>query len=284
MSYGIIYKITNIANNKFYIGQTISSIEKRWCSHVKDAKAGKPWLMCKAIRKYGKENFNKEILAYADNKVALNELEMKFIKELKPHYNMCEGGGGLGSPTDEVRLKISKMTRGRKFTEEQSKAQSIRQLGRKLSEETKLKIKTAQLGRSYPERQTGMSYQQRKIRRNKLYMLKLPEEIRSAMEGMSRNEKIAYRAKLDPTRSERMKGEKNPMYGKVRSDEEKQSLSDKMIGDKNPYYGKKHSEESLKKMREAHANRPKVICPHCNKTGIASNMKRWHLDNCKEKK
>jgi len=283
MSYGVIYKITNIANDKFYIGQTISPLEKRWCAHVKDAKAGKPWLMCAAIRKYGKENFSKEILAYADDKESLNKLEIQFIKELEPHYNMCKGGGGLGSPTAEVRLKIAKSHRGRKRTEDQSKAQSIRQLGRKLSEETKLKIRNSQLGRSYPERQTGMSYQQRKIRRDELYMSKLPEEIRTAMAGMSKNEKISFRAKLDTTRSERMRGELNPMYGKIKSDAEKQNLSAKMQGDKNPYYGRMHSSEALEKMRLAHFNRPKISCPHCGKEGIVSNMKRWHLDNCKEK-
>lgn len=29
---------------------------------------------------------------------------------------------------------------------------------------------------------------------------------------------------------------------------------------------------------------PKVTCPHCNKTGDIGNMKRWHFDNCKDKK
>lgn len=24
-----------------------------------------------------------------------------------------------------------------------------------------------------------------------------------------------------------------------------------------------------------------LLCPHCNKTGGASNMKRYHIDNCK---
>lgn len=28
-------------------------------------------------------------------------------------------------------------------------------------------------------------------------------------------------------------------------------------------------------------NKPKIICPHCNKAGTESNMKRWHFDNCK---
>jgi group I intron endonuclease len=29
---------------------------------------------------------------------------------------------------------------------------------------------------------------------------------------------------------------------------------------------------------------PKSICPHCTKVGGSGTMKRWHFDNCKEKK
>ncbi len=28
-------------------------------------------------------------------------------------------------------------------------------------------------------------------------------------------------------------------------------------------------------------SKPKIVCPHCNKTGNVGNMKRWHFDNCK---
>jgi len=27
-----------------------------------------------------------------------------------------------------------------------------------------------------------------------------------------------------------------------------------------------------------------LVCPHCDKSGGVSNMKRWHFDNCKHKK
>jgi hypothetical protein len=29
--------------------------------------------------------------------------------------------------------------------------------------------------------------------------------------------------------------------------------------------------------------RPKLICPHCNKSGGTGNMQRWHFDNCLKK-
>ena len=32
-----------------------------------------------------------------------------------------------------------------------------------------------------------------------------------------------------------------------------------------------------------HPNKIQVTCPHCNKTGGATNMKRYHFDNCKKK-
>ena len=38
---GHIYKITNIVNNKIYIGQTIQPIEKRFIQHKSHAKTGK---------------------------------------------------------------------------------------------------------------------------------------------------------------------------------------------------------------------------------------------------
>ena len=284
MSYGIIYKITNTVNNNIYIGQTITSLKSRWQSHVSSAKCNKPWVICSAIRKYDEENFKIEQIDVAHSKIELNDLEIKYIKDLTPQYNMCAGGGGLGSPSDEVRKRISNRLKGRKFTKEQSERHSARQLGRVLSEETKVKIKNTQVGRTYPDRQTGMSKAERKIKRDENYILSLPEDLREIMQGLTRNEKIAYRAKLNANViSERMRGSKNPMYGKLRSDEDKQKLSELSKGENNPYYGKKHSEEELIKMRLAHANRPLVECPHCKKTGILSNMKRWHLDNCKVK-
>lgn len=287
MSYGIIYKITNTVNGNFYIGQTVNSIDKRWWYHVKDSKRGKPWSICKAIKKYGPENFTRELLAEASTRDELDALEIKYISELKPKYNMNKGGRGSGSPTQEVRDKISIAGKNRVFTDEHKANISKSLLGREVKPVTRDKLSLMFKGKRLRIRPISPEEIEALVLRNKNRVKKPPKsptELDLLMMGMSRNEKISYRAKLDPTRSERMKGEKNPMYGKVRSDEEKQTLSDKMIGDKNPYYGKKHSEESLKKMREAHANRPQVICPHCNKTGIVSNMKRWHLDKCKEKK
>lgn len=60
----------------------------------------------------------------------------------------------------------------------------------------------------------------------------------------------------------RMKGNKNPMFGKTQSDEAKQQLSKQFSGSGNPFYGKIHSEEAKKligqfsKERAAGENNP----------------------------
>ena len=44
-------------------------------------------------------------------------------------------------------------------------------------------------------------------------------------------------------------------------------------------WGKTHNEEARKIISEA--NKQKVSCPHCGKTGGIAIMKRWHFGNCK---
>ena len=62
-----IYKITNLVNNKVYIGKTKrTNPKRRWNEHVSHAfnksRKGKRMVISRAIRKYGKENFKFEVL------------------------------------------------------------------------------------------------------------------------------------------------------------------------------------------------------------------------------
>lgn len=52
------------------------------------------------------------------------------------------------------------------------------------------------------------------------------------------------------------------------------------IGKESHIYGTKRSEETKAKLRKP---KRKVSCPHCNKIGGISQMKRWHYENCKYK-
>ena len=55
-----IYKITNIQNQKVYIGQTIRPIQDRFNRHYNDALNNIiDTHFARAIRKYGRENFRR---------------------------------------------------------------------------------------------------------------------------------------------------------------------------------------------------------------------------------
>ena len=64
-SVGYIYKITNIKNEKAYIGQTTRTVEDRWHKHQREsigAKARLDTKFARALRKDGVENFRVETL------------------------------------------------------------------------------------------------------------------------------------------------------------------------------------------------------------------------------
>lgn len=110
---GQIYKITNIINKKCYIGQTLYDANKRFKEHINaSTNTRKNNHFYNAIRKYGIENFELEIL---ENNVAedkLDELEIYYIKKYDSYnngYNSTIGGHGVHGIvfTDEVLQKKS---------------------------------------------------------------------------------------------------------------------------------------------------------------------------------
>ncbi len=106
MSIGI-YKIENLVNHKIYIGQSIE-IERRWQKHLN---ANDDFLIHKALRKYGKENFSFTILEEC-NKEELNEKENYWITYynciIPNGYNMINGGSnGAGLAKGKSVLQYS---------------------------------------------------------------------------------------------------------------------------------------------------------------------------------
>lgn len=82
--------------------------------------------------------------------------------------------------------------------------------------------------------------------------------------------------------NEKICGENNHMHGKKHSTKTIQKMSKKKQASNNPMYGKNHSEESRKKISEGKkVPQKRIICQHCGKDGGASNMKRYHMENCK---
>ncbi len=106
-----IYKITNIINGMFYIG-------KHQTLNINDNYFGSGFYLRRAIKKYGKENFKKEILFIFDNEDQMNKKERELVNEKLINdplcYNMMLGGEGgdtwsrLGRKhSEETKKKIS---------------------------------------------------------------------------------------------------------------------------------------------------------------------------------
>ena len=84
----VIYKTTNKINGKWYIGMD---------SRDNPNYLGSGVALSKAIQKYGKENFNKEILQRCDNIDSLTKAEIYWIDKENAvkdtnSYNMMDGG------------------------------------------------------------------------------------------------------------------------------------------------------------------------------------------------
>ena len=97
---GYIYCITNLINNKQYVGKTTQTIEERFKEHIKDSKKDRcnKRPLYDAMNKYGIENFKVDELEYVTNDALLSEREIYWIKELntcgRTGYNASKGGDG----------------------------------------------------------------------------------------------------------------------------------------------------------------------------------------------
>ncbi len=92
MRKGIIYKITNKVNGKIYIGSTVKkNFSQRWAGHLFSARQTDGSIFQRALRKYGPDNFEKEVICTVLDENNLDDIEQYFIdffKSLTPSgYN-----------------------------------------------------------------------------------------------------------------------------------------------------------------------------------------------------
>lgn len=119
--FNYFYKTTNIINEKFYYG--VHSSDKDNDNYLGSGK-----LLLKAIKKYGRENFKREIIQFFDSFDDALNFEKQFIIEdiiTNPLcYNINIGGKGGSkrgrqSPmkgrlhSEETKIKISNSERGK---------------------------------------------------------------------------------------------------------------------------------------------------------------------------
>lgn len=153
-----IYRIINNINHKTYIGQ-----HKYYNSLLVDNYMGSGIHLKRAQKKYGIENFTKEIITIAMSQLEADVLEKYYIeKERKSNiygcYNIADGGlGGSHKHSLEARRKIAESNKGKHSmprSEEQKRNISKAHKGVKYgpcSEEHKRKLSEAHKGKHFSE-------------------------------------------------------------------------------------------------------------------------------------
>lgn len=146
----IVYAIRCSKTEKYYIGQTISTLDYRWKKHKQRARAGENTLLARAIRKHGERSFTVEILATCSTQRRLDALERRYIREYRSDksefgYNIMPGGRGHKGyrHTEETRRKMSVARRGHRWSEEVKRKISVAHLGRKFSAQWRRNISRA---------------------------------------------------------------------------------------------------------------------------------------------
>lgn len=128
-----VYEITNIINGKKYIGKRSCN-----CPIKEDKYMGSGVLLKKAIKKYGVENFKKEILEVCYNEELALDREAYYIEQVKAYndvnyYNISSGGNGgyrnfAGKTEEEIQLwkkRMSVSRKGRVFSDEWKRKLSV---------------------------------------------------------------------------------------------------------------------------------------------------------------
>lgn len=130
-----LYCITRRESGEFYIGITERPIARRWSDHKYTAlRLNSPVHFHRAIRKYGPDAFDVEILHNFVLREEACEAERQLIAYLNPRYNETSGGDGGATMTgrrhsDATRQKMSMAAKGRVISARQRELVSIRHKG-----------------------------------------------------------------------------------------------------------------------------------------------------------
>lgn len=120
-----VYIHTNTQNGLKYVGITSQDPEQRWRN---GGGYYKNRFFTRAIKKYGWDAFEHEIVAEGLTKLQAEKLEKKLIRKYKTTdrrygYNIMTGGGSTGKHSTETRRLMSENRKGkcvgRKHTEEE---------------------------------------------------------------------------------------------------------------------------------------------------------------------
>jgi len=234
-----LYKWTELSTKKWYIGSKSS----QGCSpayhenYLCSSEIVKPLIL------ENRDNWVCEILVIGDPKY-IRKLETEYLKTLdaKNDAMSYNQSNACFDPGNRLGTKDSIATRKKK---------SLARQGDKNPMYGKLKEICPHYGKKHSDtRKKNISKSLSAYSKNR---------------PNSHNQNISKALKGNPKLSEKIRGEKNPMYGKPRSDYNKMMTKMKNSGDGNPM--KKPENQKL--------------CLHCNKTVAKNHYTMYHGDKCK---
>ncbi len=195
----LIYKITNLINNKIYIGQTVKTLEQRWKQHICQTRyvgGNSNRKICRylhtSIAKHGSDNFKIEVIDWATNETELNYKEWLWIHKLNslsPNgYNLRIGGNKKTISESTRKLLSSRLSGknnpmyGEKGSENQKKWLKKYNSERVITEEMienmkKIQQERAKLGlnKGFTRKKTGEEIEKTVKKLRKKYTLISPE-------------------------------------------------------------------------------------------------------------
>jgi hypothetical protein len=149
--------------------------------------------------------------------------------------------------------------------------------GKKKSDKARANMSKAQKGRIVTTETRTIMSKQRKGRPGHPCSDEVKQKISYKNKGKKRT--IEQRIASSLSRKGKRIGKDNPLYGRKLSDERRIQVGELQKG-------RIRTTEFKENLSKLYKGKPKkvIVCPHCNKAGGEPQMKRYHFDNCKERK
>lgn len=256
-----VYKTTNNLNGKFYIGVHEGTVD--------DSYLGSGVHLLRAIAKYGRHNFYREIIRVCEDRKAAYILEKELVTpevvDNKLCYNMNVGGHGgwyhidcrgdknpMANPETRKKVGLSN-SRIRKFRPDLSNV--ARNNIKKAHAYNRGKKRDPEIGRKIGASLLGTKH----------------TAVARANMGASR---LGLKDTPEACENKRLAAIKRIADGTSKT------WGDHARGKENSEETKKKKSDSRKKML-AENGVVKDTCVHCGFTGMKTNIKMWHNENCK---
>jgi len=258
--YFFVYETTNLINGKKY-----RCIHKT--KNINDKYLGSGTTFVNSIKKYGKDNFKREILEFCDSYNELLEREKFYVNDEwikdRTNYNKKTGGQSAGILSDESKNKISKTLK-----EKYQRGELVATIGEWIKENGTWISNGGVVSEESKENSSKSAKERYKNDEN--HPLKLyPNRIVSDEQKKKTSETLKEMYKT---------GDRVAKHDKL-SEEHKNKISESLY----IYYKNEVHHSKGKSPWNKGIPLKKSECPHCGKFVDKGNGNRWHFDNCKLK-